>query len=150
MRIGKAPRSMVLFRSARAHRKASLVKRPGLVTSQGIVDLTAGCGAGALACIKAKKPYIGCCLSDTHKIQLEQHILKCIFQEMLKEDSKTPCLELTKAIKEVETNRKEKRPRPGAKPKLAKRIKKTAKTADKEGEDDDDEADASASDKGEA
>lgn len=119
---------------------------------KGVVDLTAGSGAAALACIKAKKPYLGCCLSDCHKEHLEQHILKKIFDEMLKEDSKMPCVELTKAIKDADAKPK---PQKRAAPKKATGKKKAKKAKTGEGkkdedDDDDEEVDEEQSDEGDA
>jgi len=34
---------------------------------KGLIDMTAGAGAAAIACVLDKKKYVGVCLSDTHK-----------------------------------------------------------------------------------
>jgi hypothetical protein len=68
---------------------------------KAVVDMTAGAGAAALACIKSKRQYLGCCLTDVHQRLLEQHLLMKVFNEMMNEESKLHCLELTKAIAEV-------------------------------------------------
>jgi hypothetical protein len=74
-----------------------------------VIDLTAGPGNCALACLKAKKLYTGCCLTDAHKHHLEQFLITKIFDEMLNEESKFHCLELTKAIAELEVSAGKKR-----------------------------------------
>ena len=48
----------------------------------GVLDLTAGSGYAAMATIKAKKTYVGLCLSDAHKDLLEQWLQWLIFNEM--------------------------------------------------------------------
>ena len=48
----------------------------------GALDLTAGSGHAAIASIKAKKTYVGLCLSDAHKDLLEEWLQWRIFNEM--------------------------------------------------------------------
>ena len=122
---------------------------------KAVVDLTAGSGAAAFARIKAKRPYLGCCLSDCHKEHLEQHILKKIFDEMLREDSRMPCVELTKAVKDADAKPPAKRAAPKRVSSAKKNPKaKKAKTGDgkkkDEDDDDDEEEDEEQSDAGNA
>ena len=65
---------------------------------KALIDLTAGPGCAAMACIKERKPYLGCCMTDKHAAWLEQRIVMQIFDGMLAEDSKLHCLELTKLV----------------------------------------------------
>ena len=50
--------------------------------SHGVLDRTVGSGYAAMATIKAKKTYVGLCLSDAHKDLLEQWLQWLIFNEM--------------------------------------------------------------------
>ena len=55
------------------------------ITAQ--VDATPGAGDAALACVKARVPYVGICLTQTHEEKLMQRLLWLAFNEMQKEDS---------------------------------------------------------------
>jgi hypothetical protein len=96
---------------------------------KGVVDMTAGAGAAALACIKGKRQYLGCCLTDVHVRLLEQQLLVKVFNEMLDEESKLHCLELTKAITVVSAQSAKGKPK-SADPKAGP-PKKKAKLATK-------------------
>ena len=52
-----------------------------------MVDGTPGSGAAAFACISKRIPYLGFCLSDSHKELLMQRLIHLILKEMEKEDS---------------------------------------------------------------
>ena len=108
----------------------------------GLLDLTAGSGHAAMATIKAKKTYVGLCLSDAHKDLLEQWLQWQIFNEMQDSNSSLHDASLSLLTRSGD-ERQKKRKIEEAKPKQKPKKPKTPK------QDSDPEADEGSSDAGE-
>lgn len=54
---------------------------------KAVIDLTAGDGHFALACLREKKPYVGVVFGECHRDMLYARLVRQVFKEMRKEDS---------------------------------------------------------------
>jgi hypothetical protein len=119
--------------------------------------MTPGAGRCAVACLKARIPFLGLCMTDAHARLLEQHLMIHLFENMICETSKLHDTEVAKLIPAATAPKAKakgkakgkaggKREKKQTGPKSKK--PKTEAAEDEDEQEDEEEEDADESDKG--